>query len=166
MQPCIVFFDEVDAVAGRRQEGGESGVYERVLTQLLTELDGVAVRGRVFTLACTSRPWLLDPAFLRPGRVDSLLYVPPPALTDRLEILQQRCAGGVLHEEVSLQWLADATAGMSGAEMVALLREAALDAERGGQRQLLLEDLERQLRMERERPALQPYLDFLAGRTG
>ncbi len=84
--PCVIFFDEIDAIAARR--GSEtSGVIDRIVNQLLTEMDGITTRGDVVVIAATNRPDLIDPALLRPGRFDRLVYVPPPDKKARIEIL-------------------------------------------------------------------------------
>ena len=93
MSSRVIFFDELDALCPRRDGsggggGGGSGVSERVVNQLLTELDGLESRRNVFVIAATNRPDIIDPAMLRPGRLDKLLYVPLPAKEDRLSILQ------------------------------------------------------------------------------
>lgn len=135
--PTVVFFDEVDALAGRRGDGEDCKASERVLSQLLTELDGVQPLRRVVVVAATNRPDLLDPALLRPGRIDRRVYVPPPDLASRLEILKIALRGvptespeGEASEGagVDLEELARRTEGFSGAEVVALSREAALCA--------------------------------------
>jgi ribosome biogenesis ATPase len=85
--PCVVFFDELDALAPRRgaggADGGGGGVSERVVNQLLTEMDGLDARRDVFVLAATNRPDIIDPAMLRPGRLEKLVYVPRPAPANR-----------------------------------------------------------------------------------
>ncbi|CAM9337816.1 unnamed protein product [Scytosiphon promiscuus] len=128
--PTIIFFDEVDALACKRGGGGEggAGATERVLTQLLTELDGIQPVKRLVVVAATNRPDVIDPALLRPGRLDRLVYVPPPDMLSRREILRLSlakvpCAGDVEHEV-----LARRTEGFSGAEVVALCREASICA--------------------------------------
>ncbi len=106
------------------------GVRERVLTQLLTELDGVQVRHGVFAIGCTNRPDLLDEALLRPGRLDTLLYVGAPSATDRMDILRVQLARGgvVCAAEMDLSVIATRTEGFSGADLSALCRESVLDA--------------------------------------
>ncbi|CAM9721316.1 unnamed protein product, partial [Phaeothamnion confervicola] len=130
--PTIIFFDEIDAIAGRRgsAEAGQAGATERVLTQLLTELDGIEPLRRVVVVAATNRPDLLDSALLRPGRLDRLVYVPPPDLGSRTEIFRIALAddGDGGDSGVDVAALAAATVGLSGAECVAVCREAALAA--------------------------------------
>ena len=111
--PCIVLFDEIDALAPRRGGGPlgvssgtsseASGVTDRVVNQLLTELDGLESRGRVYVVAATNRPELVDPAVLRPGRVDKLLYVPFPSPDDRVAILRAATRRATLAGDVDLE---------------------------------------------------------------
>jgi ribosome biogenesis ATPase len=84
--PCIIFFDEIDSLCARR--GTENAATERVVNQLLTELNGLEDRKQVFVIAATNRADIIDPAILRPGRLDKLLFIPLPDKTDRLSILQ------------------------------------------------------------------------------
>ncbi|KUG00114.1 Spermatogenesis-associated protein 5 [Phytophthora nicotianae] len=126
--PTVVFFDEIDALASMRGTGGSSGASDRVLSQLLTELDGLEPLKRVLVVAATNRPDLLDPALMRPGRIDRALYVSPPDVPAREQILQIHTRKTPLASDVSLAELAIATARFSGAELQALCREAALHA--------------------------------------
>lgn len=86
--PCVIFFDEFDALCPKRSGSSEGNASSRVVNQLLTEMDGVEERNGVFLLAATNRPDMVDPAVLRPGRLDKILYVGLPEVEDRLEILQ------------------------------------------------------------------------------
>jgi AAA family ATPase len=127
--PTIVFFDEVDALAGARGDGGGgSTATERVLSQLLTELDGLESSRDVITVAATNRPDMIDPALLRPGRLDRLVYVRPPDRPSRAHILEIGLRGMPRGPDIDINLLSAATEGFSGAEMVAVCREAALDA--------------------------------------
>ncbi|KAF4044377.1 ATPase family associated domain-containing protein lid 3 [Phytophthora infestans] len=126
--PTVVFFDEIDALASTRGAGGSSGASDRVLSQLLTELDGLEPLKRVLVVAATNRPDLLDPALMRPGRIDRALYVSPPDVPAREQILRIHTRKTPLASDVSLTELAIATARFSGAELQALCREAALHA--------------------------------------
>uniref|UniRef100_A0A669C6C1 Nuclear VCP like n=1 Tax=Oreochromis niloticus TaxID=8128 RepID=A0A669C6C1_ORENI len=130
--PCVIFFDEIDALCPRRS-GHESGASVRVVNQLLTEMDGLESRRQVFIMAATNRPDIIDPAILRPGRLDKTLYVglPPPA--DRHTILRTITKGGTrpqLEQDVSLEEIAldKRCDGFSGADLTALVREASLNA--------------------------------------
>ena len=94
--PCVIFFDEIDALAGSRGDAGggaATGVSARVLSQLLQEMDGVQERGQVVVLCATNRPDMLDEALLRPGRLDRLVYVPPPDAAARAQILRIHLRG-------------------------------------------------------------------------
>ncbi|XP_068432506.1 peroxisomal ATPase PEX1 isoform X2 [Clinocottus analis] len=126
-KPCILFFDEFDSLAPRRGHDS-TGVTDRVVNQLLTQLDGVEGLQGVYVLAATNRPDLIDPALLRPGRLDKSLYCPPPDLEARVEILKALSAGIALAADVDLEKLAAATEQFTGADLKALLYNAQLDA--------------------------------------
>lgn len=129
--PSIVFFDEIDALAARRGRGGDDGasnVSDRVLTQLLTELDGVETLKDVIMVAATNRPDMIDKALLRPGRIDRILYVPLPDREARREIFKIHLSKTPLGADVVLEDLTEKTEMFSGAEISALCREAALAA--------------------------------------
>ncbi len=124
--PSIVFFDEIDAIAGRRGETGEST--ERVVSQLLTELDGLTENPNLVVLAATNRRDALDPALLRPGRLEEHIEVPDPDADARREILDVHTREKPIGEDVSLVDLAAETEGLSGAELDALVRDASMRA--------------------------------------
>ncbi|KAF1381544.1 hypothetical protein PFLUV_G00155090 [Perca fluviatilis] len=126
-KPCILFFDEFDSLAPRRGHDS-TGVTDRVVNQLLTQLDGVEGLQGVYVLAATSRPDLIDPALLRPGRLDKSLYCPPPDLEARTEILKALSTGAALAADVDLEQLAAATEQFTGADLKALLYNAQLEA--------------------------------------
>jgi len=126
--PSIIFFDEIDALAVKRGDGEGSQVAERVLSQLLTEMDGVEPMKNVVVVAATNRPDLLDPALLRPGRLDRLVYAAPPDEHDRHTILSVHTRRMPLAEDVDLTQLAAKSDRYSGAELAAVCREAALKA--------------------------------------
>ncbi|XP_036949450.1 peroxisome biogenesis factor 1 [Acanthopagrus latus] len=126
-KPCILFFDEFDSLAPRRGHDS-TGVTDRVVNQLLTQLDGVEGLQGVYVLAATSRPDLIDPALLRPGRLDKSLYCPPPDLEARVEILKALSSGITLAADVDLEQLAAATEQFTGADLKALLYNAQLEA--------------------------------------
>ncbi|WP_440899034.1 AAA family ATPase [Actinosynnema sp.] len=128
--PALVFLDEVDALAPRRGQSSDSGVADRVVAALLTELDGVEPLRDVIVLCATNRPELVDPALLRPGRLERLVYVPPPDAEARAEILRSASRNTPLAEDVELTALADDLDGYSAADCAALIREAALTAMR------------------------------------
>ncbi|KAM9574531.1 peroxisomal ATPase PEX1 isoform 3-T3 [Guaruba guarouba] len=126
-KPCIVFFDEFDSIAPRRGHDN-TGVTDRVVNQLLTQLDGVEGLQGVYVLAATSRPDLIDPALLRPGRLDKCLYCPPPDQNSRYEILKALSHSLSLANDVDFQDLAAKTEWFTGADLKALLYNAQLEA--------------------------------------
>jgi len=125
--PAIVFIDEIDAIAPKREEVvGE--VEKRVVAQLLTLMDGLKERGKVIVIGATNRPEALDPALRRPGRFDREIEIRPPDKRARLEILQVHTRNMPLSEDVDLAKLAEMTHGYTGADLAALAREAAMSA--------------------------------------
>ena len=140
--PCIIFIDEIDAVARRRGTGMGGGHDEReqTLNQLLVEMDGFAVNEGVVVLAATNRVDILDPALLRPGRFDRQVYVGLPDIKGREDILKIHARGKPLAEDVDLGRVARSTAGFTGADLENLLNEAALLAGRRDQK-LITEDV-------------------------
>ncbi len=127
-RPCILFFDEFDALAPRRGHDS-TGVTDRVVNQLLTQMDGVeALQTGVYVLSASSRPDLVDPALLRPGRFDKCLYCPLPNQNERLEILHALSAKLSFSFDVDFQIIASLTHNFSGADLQALLYNAQLDA--------------------------------------
>ncbi|MHA1581973.1 MAG: AAA family ATPase, partial [Candidatus Baldrarchaeia archaeon] len=126
VSPAIIFFDEIDSLAPRRGFTNETQVTERVVSQLLTELDGLEPLREIVVIAATSRPDMLDLALLRPGRFDRLIYVPPPDKKARLEILKIHTRKMPIADDVDLLKLAEATNGFVGADLAALCREAAM----------------------------------------
>ena len=128
--PSLIFLDEIDALAPRRGQSFDSGVTDRVVAALLTELDGIEPLRDVVVLGATNRPELIDPALLRPGRLERLVFVEPPDAEARFEILKTASKSVPLGEGVNLKDLAADLDGYSAADCVALLREAALTAMR------------------------------------
>ncbi len=128
--PCIIFFDEIDALAPRRGMDVGTQVTERVVSQLLTELDGLEELKDVVVIAATNRPDLIDPALLRPGRIERHIYIPPPDKEARKEIFKIHLRGKPLAEDVDIDELASKTEGYSGADIEAVCREAAMLAMR------------------------------------
>jgi transitional endoplasmic reticulum ATPase len=127
--PTVIFFDEFDSlVPGRGMGYADSGVTERVISQLLTEMDGVISLEDVVIIAATNRPDIVDPAVLRPGRFDRLIYVPEPKQKSRLEIFKIYTKGMPLEKDVDLNQLALMTKKYSGADIEAVCREAGLNA--------------------------------------
>lgn len=128
--PSLIFLDEIDALAPRRGQSSDSGVSDRVVAALLTELDGVEPLRDVVVLGATNRPDLIDPALLRPGRLERLVFVPPPDADARKAILRASGKSVPLADDVDLDALAVDLDGYSAADCSALLREAALAAMR------------------------------------
>ena len=128
--PSLVFLDELDALAPRRGQSFDSGVTDRVVAALLTELDGIEPLRNVVVVGATNRPDLIDPALLRPGRLEKLVFVEPPDADARREILRTAGKSIPLSDDVDLDALAGELEGYSAADCVALLREAALTAMR------------------------------------
>jgi len=127
--PTVIFFDEIDSIAPRRgMDIGSSGVTEKVVNQLLTELDGLEEPKDVVVIAATNRPDILDPALLRPGRLDRVLLVPLPDKEARYEIFKVHTKKMPLAEDVDLKKLAEKTEGYTGADIEAICREAAMIA--------------------------------------
>jgi transitional endoplasmic reticulum ATPase len=127
--PSVVFFDEMDSLVPRRGLGfGDSGVSERVISQLLTEMDGIVALEDIVVIAATNRPDIVDPAVLRPGRFDRLIYVPEPDEKSRLQIFKLYTKNMPLAKDVGLAQLVAAAKNYSGADIEALCREAAMHA--------------------------------------
>nr|WP_276626690.1 CDC48 family AAA ATPase [Archaeoglobus fulgidus] len=124
--PCIIFFDEIDAIAQMRGIDEGSRAVERVLNQLLTEMDGLEELHGVVVIGATNRPDILDPALLRPGRFDRMVYVRPPDKKSRLAIFKIHTRDMPLSEDVDLEELADLTEGYVGADIEAICREAVM----------------------------------------
>ncbi len=126
--PCVIFLDEIDSIAPVRGMGYDSHVTERVVSQLLTELDGIEELKDVVVIAATNRPDMVDPALLRPGRFDRLIYVKPPDKEARKKIFEVHLRGKPLAKDVSLDELAERTEGYVGADIAAIVREAVMAA--------------------------------------
>ncbi len=141
--PCIVFIDEIDAVARRRGAGLGGGHDEReqTLNQLLVEMDGFGVNEGIIVMAATNRVDILDPAILRPGRFDRKIAVGMPDVKGREEILKVHAAGKPLGDDVDLKQIAQTTAGFSGADLENLLNEAAIGAAKTGRGYILMNDI-------------------------
>jgi transitional endoplasmic reticulum ATPase len=122
--PCIIFFDEIDALAPLRGLGGDNMVTERVVSQLLTELDGIQSLAGVVVLAATNRMDMVDPALLRAGRFDKLLYIPQPANIARRQILEIQTKGKRIGTDLDLDRIAEMMDGFSGADITAVVNTA------------------------------------------
>jgi transitional endoplasmic reticulum ATPase len=126
--PCIIFFDEIDAIAPRRGGGfsGDSHVTERLISQLLTELDGLEILTNVVVIGATNRPDIIDAALLRPGRFDRLLYVPSPDRNSRIQIIKIHTKKKPLANDVDIEKLADHTDRYTGADIASLSSAAVM----------------------------------------
>jgi transitional endoplasmic reticulum ATPase len=139
VSPCIIFFDEFDAIGHERGSGlDSSGTSEKIVNQLLTELDGIQPLNNVVVIAATNRPDLIDPALKRPGRFDKEILVRSPDEKGREEILAVHMRGMPIHKSVSIKDIASRTAGFSGADLANLVREAGLAVI---QEKMILEDV-------------------------
>jgi transitional endoplasmic reticulum ATPase len=125
--PCVLFFDELDSIA--QQRGGSSGdgggAADRVMNQLLTEMDGVGARKNVFIIGATNRPDIIDPALMRPGRLDQLIYIPMPDYESRLSILHAVLRKTPVNKDVDLAYLAAQTEKFTGADLTEICQRAA-----------------------------------------
>ncbi|KAG1239165.1 hypothetical protein G6F35_000213 [Rhizopus arrhizus] len=145
--PCVMFFDELDSIAKARggSAGDAGGAGDRVLNQILTEMDGMNAKKNVFVIGATNRPDQIDPALLRPGRLDQLIYIPLPDETSRLSILKATLRKSPVSPDVDLGILAKHTQGFSGADLAEICQRAAKLAIR--------EDIEKDIAKERARKA-------------
>lgn len=143
--PCVMFFDELDSIAKARgsSAGDAGGAGDRVLNQILTEMDGMNTKKNVFIIGATNRPDQIDPALLRPGRLDQLIYIPLPDEPSRVSILKAALKKSPIGPEVDLVYLAKTTAGFSGADLTEICQRAAKLAIR--------ESIEADIRRSRER---------------
>ena len=158
--PAVVFFDEIDSLAPRRGLGfSDGGVSERVISQLLTEMDGITTLQDVVIIAATNRPDMVDPAVLRPGRFDRLIYVPEPDEKSRQRIFSIYTKGMPLANDVNLVQLTVATKSYSGADIEALCRESAMHALRKdlSAKEVTMKDFEEALK--RAGPSVTPDME-------
>jgi len=125
--PCVLFFDELDSIGTARgsSQGDAGGAGDRVMNQLLTEIDGVGVKKNVFFIGATNRPELLDEALLRPGRLDQLIYIPLPDLPARQGILEATLKKSPIAPNVPISFIAQKTEGFSGADLAEFCQRAA-----------------------------------------
>ncbi|KLO19287.1 AAA ATPase [Schizopora paradoxa] len=125
--PCVMFFDELDSIAKARggSSGDAGGAGDRVLNQLLTEMDGMNAKKNVFIIGATNRPDQIDPALLRPGRLDQLIYIPLPDEEGRLSILEATLRKSPVSKDVDLRFLAKNTHGYSGADLTEICQRSA-----------------------------------------
>merc|ERR1719198_1132842 len=124
--PCILFFDEIDSIAKPRGSGGAGGSDsgDRIVNQILTEIDGVGAKKSVFVIAATNRPDMLDSAIMRPGRLDQLVYLPLPDYDSRVSIFKAATRKSPLAEDISIDELAERTDGFSGADITEVCQRA------------------------------------------
>lgn len=154
--PCIVVFDELDSIARPRGASEDSGVGERVLSQILTEMEDIGPTG-VVVVGITNRPDLVDTSLLRPGRLDVITYIPPPDEQSRLEILRIITRKMPLAKGVNIEDLAKVTGSYSGADLVGVCREAAINAMRSKRREINSSDFDKALR--RVKPSITPDVE-------
>nr|GEZ15253.1 cell division cycle protein 48 homolog [Tanacetum cinerariifolium] len=143
--PCVLFFDELDSIATQRggSQGDAGGAADRVLNQLLTEMDGMTAKKTVFIIGATNRPDIIDPALLRPGRLDQLIYIPLPDEESRYQIFKSALRKSPLSKGVDLRALAKYTQGFSGADITEICQRACKYAIR--------ENIEKDIEKERKR---------------
>ncbi len=156
--PAVIFFDEIDAIAMARGSDVGSRVTERIVSQLLTELDGITTLQDVVVIAATNRPDMIDPALLRPGRLEKFIYVPPPDFKGRLEILRIHTRKMPLAEDVDLEEIARRTEGYTGADLEALVREAGLIALREDINSRVVRMRHFEKALEKVRPSVTPQM--------
>lgn len=151
--PCVLFFDELDSIAKSRggSAGDGGGAADRVINQLLTEMDGMSNKKNVFIIGATNRPDIIDSAILRPGRLDQLIYIPLPDEASRVSILRSNLRKSPVAKDVDLNYLAAMTNGFSGADLTEICQRAVKMAIR--------ENIEKEIRREKER-AMNPDADM------
>lgn len=130
--PCVLFFDELDSIAVARGSGvGDGGgAGDRVINQLLTEMDGMGTKKNIFFIGATNRPEILDEAIIRPGRLDQLIYIPLPDMPSRLGIFKANLRKTPISKDVDLGFLSNITDGFSGADITEICQKAAKSAVR------------------------------------
>mmetsp|Transcript_6325 Transcript_6325/g.8834 ORF Transcript_6325/g.8834 Transcript_6325/m.8834 type:complete len:814 (-) Transcript_6325:131-2572(-) len=153
--PCVLFFDELDSIAQQRggSQGDGGGAADRVMNQLLTEMDGVGAKKNVFIIGATNRPDIIDAALMRPGRLDQLIYIPMPDYESRLSILKAVLRKTPMNKDVDLAYLAAQTEKFTGADLTEICQRAAKlaireDIMRGIERDQIKKDAEAQGVME------------------
>ena len=128
--PCVIFMDEIDSITPQRGTGSDSNVTERVISQMLTEMDGLEALNNVVVIAATNRPDIMDPALLRPGRFDKSIYIGPPDKESREKIFKIHTANKPLDDDVDIGVLAEKTDGCTGADISAICNEAVMNSVR------------------------------------
>ena len=143
--PCILFFDEMDSIArSRGSGGGSSETSDRVINQILSEIDGMGSGKTLFIIGATNRPDILDPGIMRPGRLDQLIYIPLPDRESRVSIFKANLRKSPIADDISFEQLADVTEGFSGADITEICQRAAKNAIR----ESITAEIERQKRVE------------------
>lgn len=149
--PCVLFFDELDSIAQQRgsSSGDGGGAGDRVINQMLTEMDGVGAKKNVFIIGATNRPDIIDPALMRPGRLDQLIYIPMPDYESRLSILRSVLRKTPVSKDVDLQYLAAQSEKFTGADLTEICQRAAKlavreDIMRSVERDRIREEAERE----------------------
>jgi len=156
--PCVLFFDELDSIArARGSSGGDAGgAGDRVINQILTEMDGMGKKKNVFIIGATNRPDIIDPAILRPGRLDQLIYIPLPDTPSRLDVFNAVLKKSPISKEVNFDWLAEKTHGFSGADITEICNRACKFAIKDS----IAKEIElRKARQEAEDPSTVPDAD-------
>lgn len=143
--PCILFFDEMDSIArARGSGGGSSDTSDRVINQILSEIDGMGSGKTLFIIGATNRPDILDPGIMRPGRLDQLIYIPLPDWESRVSIFKANLRKSPIDDDIGYEQLADVTEGFSGADITEICQRAAKNAIR----ESITAEIERQKRVE------------------
>ena len=143
--PCILFFDEMDSIArARGSGGGSSETSDRVINQILSEIDGIGSGKTLFIIGATNRPDILDPGIMRPGRLDQLIYIPLPDYESRVSIFKANLRKSPVADDVTFELLAEVTDGFSGADITEICQRAAKNAIR----ESITAEIERQRRVE------------------
>uniref|UniRef100_A0A7S2KIG8 AAA+ ATPase domain-containing protein n=1 Tax=Leptocylindrus danicus TaxID=163516 RepID=A0A7S2KIG8_9STRA len=144
--PCILFFDEMDSIARARGGGGggASDTSDRVINQLLSEIDGIGGGKTLFIIGATNRPDILDPGLMRPGRLDQLIYIPLPDFESRVSIFKANLRKSPVADDITFEQLAEVTDGFSGADITEICQRAAKNAIRDS----ITAEIERQKRVE------------------
>merc|ERR1711934_1205563 len=141
--PCVLFFDELDSIAKQRggSQGDGGGAGDRVMNQLLTEMDGVGAKKNVFIIGATNRPDIIDPALMRPGRLDQLIYIPMPDYESRLSVLKAVLRNTPMSKDVDIAYVAAQTEKFTGADLTEICQRAA----KLGIREAIQRDMEREM---------------------
>merc|ERR1719502_1219515 len=149
--PCVLFFDELDSIAQQRgnSQGDAGGAGDRVMNQLLTEMDGVGAKKNVFIIGATNRPDIIDPALMRPGRLDQLIYIPMPDYESRLPVLKAVLRNTPMSKDVDIAYVAAQTEKFTGADLTEICQRAAKlaireDIMRSMEREKIKEEAERE----------------------